>query len=78
MRRIPEIVNRLKNTTEGSWEKDTESSNGLICNYETQPVIYCDLEGNIFCDKNDLDFIIHAKDDVEYLLNIIKVLEKTK
>lgn len=76
MHRLNKIKNRIENTTDGSWKKD--SCYGLICSENTEPVIYCDLEGNIYCDEGDLDFILNAKDDIKYLLYLINLLQKNK
>ena len=76
MHRLNKIKKRIENTTDGSWKPDVD--NGLVCSEDTEPVIYCDLEGNIYCDKGDLDFIVNAKDDIKYLLYLINLLQKNK
>lgn len=76
MPRIEEIEKRLINTTSGKWRKTNDDEDVCIVNDEDLYICQLSYDGlsrtmehNI---KGDSDFICNAKDDIAYLLKLIK------
>jgi hypothetical protein len=75
--KLQAIKNRLNNATEGKWVP--ENRNTTIF-FRMEDCEYCGIL-EIFMDgytneKEDAEFIKHAKDDVAFLLNSIHILQQ--
>jgi len=63
------IRKRLANLPEGAWEdKITDEGNCFIVAPEDHAYFYGDLEDTDSCCHYLADFIVHAKEDIEFLL----------